>query len=190
MATPFAAGTAALILAHLASKDYKYFNRGAEVREMLQAIAPAAKGLEDTGTVVWGKNFAPNGIIDWSSACKRFSGNGSSSVGGSGAQALGSDKLIEGALDAKSGVIEPGSDILRSTAQAYARGAVLGMRPGAGSTDLDGLAVGPGAESNEVLELFYPGPVHFPPAVGGAGRFAHTHLSRCSALHGQALESV
>lgn len=167
MATPFAAGTAALVLAHLAAQDYKYFNRGAEVRDIMRAIAPAAKGLADTGAVVWGKDFAPNGVIDWAAACKQLSSNGSSSTQAA-PQSLSSDKLIEGTLDAKSGASEPGSDFPRSAAQAYAKGAVLGLRHGAGSADPDAVAAGIGSASDVDLELFFPGPVNFPPAVGGA----------------------
>jgi hypothetical protein len=73
MATPFAAGAAALVLSWLAQQDYKYFGRGMEVREFLKGISPAPASLASTGTVVWGGSFVPNGVIDWSASCAKMS---------------------------------------------------------------------------------------------------------------------
>lgn len=76
MATPFAAGTAALVLSLLAQKDYKYFGRGAEVKEFLKTISTAPQALASTGTVVWGNNFVPNGVLDWAASCQGFNFGG------------------------------------------------------------------------------------------------------------------
>jgi hypothetical protein len=74
MATPFAAGAAALALAYLAQSDYKYFNRGPEVRAFLGSASRPSTVLGAEGTVRWGRNLTANGVLNWDAVCAQLSG--------------------------------------------------------------------------------------------------------------------
>eukprot|EP00892_Ulva_mutabilis_P012121 jgi/Ulvmu1/9281/UM050_0030.1 len=74
MAAPFAAGFAALLLSHLASKDYKLHGRGPDVKSALTSVSALSGPLASTGVVHWGRDVAPNAVLDWNAACEYFGG--------------------------------------------------------------------------------------------------------------------
>lgn len=74
MAAPFAAGFAALLLSHLASKDYKLHGRGAEVKSALASVSTLSAPLASSGVVHWGRDSAPNAVLDWIAACQYVGG--------------------------------------------------------------------------------------------------------------------
>lgn len=73
MATPFAAGFGALILSHLAKKDFKLRGRGPEVKARLKYLSSVSRNLAAKGFSFWGEqNESPNAVLDWEMACKYF----------------------------------------------------------------------------------------------------------------------
>ena len=168
MATPFVAGAAALALAHLAATDYKYFNRGAEIRAFLKAASAASPALTAGGGVQWGDGYVPNGIIDWVATCTQL-------AGGTMAQtvATGVEKVVQGTytndvgeVDTKAGVLEAGSDYPRTQGAAHANGVTLSLFADAGDATPDVFAA-PNAPAPE-YEKYLPTHVDFGSAVGGA----------------------
>lgn len=95
MATPFMAGAAALALSLLAKDDFRFFNRGTEVKELLKSFATTSPGLGAGGAVLWGTQFKQNGVVSWPAACAAAGdfagaagGGGSDGSGGSGGTIL------------------------------------------------------------------------------------------------------
>ena len=63
MATPFVAGTAALILSALAAKDGVFFGRGQEVKDLLMASQQRSEALDFSQKTFWGSGNLTNGVI-------------------------------------------------------------------------------------------------------------------------------
>ena len=69
MATPVAAGFAALVLSHLSSKDFKIRGRGHEVKERLRYLASVSRHALTPGAFKRVLQGASADVVAWGDAC-------------------------------------------------------------------------------------------------------------------------